>query len=564
MGLVALFSLRFGLRVVTSSLQNLANEAMHIAQGQLDRPLQMNGVDEIGQLRRSFEQMRVSLQARLEELNRLLLVSQGVASSLEMQDAVHPVLEAALATGASAVRVVLAAAPEEDMPTRFALGPLREAYAHLDEQILNRTQHQEILVLSHLSRGQLLKLDPGKPAPASILAVGLRHENQFYGVLWAAYDTLHIFSDADVRFISTLAGQAALAAANNYLYLTAQIGRQRLASILASTPDPVLVTDQQDRLLLANPAARLALGFDASDKEGQPIQAVIQQKSLLDVLLTDSSDKQSAEVALANGQTYFATASPVMADGRLVGRVCILRDVTHFKELDRMKSEFVNTVSHDLRSPLTLIRGYATMLETVGALNEQQKSYSGKIVVGVENMARLVNNLLDLGRIEAGVGLMLETVSLMEIFERITSPLQMLAAHKQIRLSAEPSLQPGTVIEADQALLQQAMYNLVENAIKYTPAGGSVTARIRLLDPRTMRFEVQDTGIGITEADKARLYEKFFRGSQREARAEKGSGLGLAIVRSIIERHGGKIWFESEAGKGTTFFVEIPLAQPKE
>jgi signal transduction histidine kinase len=243
--------------------------------------------------------------------------------------------------------------------------------------------------------------------------------------------------------------------------------------------------------------------------------------------------------------------------------VCILRDVTHLKELDTLKSDFVATVSHDLRSPLTLLRGYATMLEMVGELNEQQKGYTSKIVAGVENMARLVNNLLDLGRIEIGVGLQIEAVPVLDILDRVTSALQLQASQKEITLEVETSRDMPRTVEADQALLHQAVYNLVENALKYTPNRGRVTIRVRPA-PDSLTFEVIDTGIGISPPDLPHLFEKFYRGKQREARAQHGTGLGLAIVHSIVERHGGRVWVESELGQGSTFFLRIPLTQPKE
>lgn len=565
LAVVALVSLRLGLKAITNSMQTLASEAVRIAQGQLDHPLPVEGVDEVGQLRRAFEQMRASLQARLEELNRLLLVSQGVASSLEMGDAVEPVMEAILATGASTVRVVtslsVAQDVERDAPSIFALGPAKGQYAYLDEQVVQLTRQQERVILTNVNRARGLDLRPGA-APASLIAFPLRHENRYYGVLWAAYDHQRLFSETDVRFLTTLAGQAALAASNNHLFLSAEVGRQRLAAILASTPDPVLVTDHLNRLLLANPAAWQTLGPAVGTGEGQPIERVVSQQPLLDVLQATSPDKLSAEVTLPSGQVFLATASPVLADGRSVGRVCILRDVTHFKELDTMKTEFVNTVSHDLRSPLTLMRGYATMLEMVGELNEQQHGYVKKMITGVENMSRLVNNLLDLGRIEVGVGLQLEMVPLLDIVERVTSTLQMQASQKEIELSVTLPQNTVPLIQADQALFQQAIYNLVENAIKYTPQGGTVSVRVSIVDD-AMLFEVQDTGIGIAPIDQPRLFEKFYRGGQREAREQKGSGLGLAIVKSIAERHGGKVWLESQLGKGSTFFLQVPLRQTK-
>ena len=139
-------------------------------------------------------------------------------------------------------------------------------------------------------------------------------------------------------------------------------------SILASSPDPVLVTDQRDRLLLTNPAAWQVLGLGLETDEGEPIDAVIKQSELVELLRSNSAEMQSTEINLPGGRIYLATATSVLAEGQRVGRVCVLRDITHFKELDTLKSEFVSTVSHDLRSPLTLMRGYATMLEMVGQL----------------------------------------------------------------------------------------------------------------------------------------------------------------------------------------------------
>ncbi len=566
LSLIALVLLRIGLRVVTGSLQTLASEANRIAQGNLDHPLQVEGVDEVGQLRRAFEQMRVSLQARLEELNGLLRVSHGVASSLEMQDAVKPVLEAILSIGANSVRVVLSpnVLPETlvELPSRFSLGSARDSYAHLDDQVLALAQRQEQIVLPNLSRSREISLDTSLPQPLALLAVALRHENRYYGVVWAGFEQPRMFSESDVRFVTTLAGQAALAVANAHLYLNVEASRRQLEAIINSTPDPVVVTDHHNRLLLANRAAALALRIPDSKSDGEPTEKVIKLKPLLGLLQATSSGNQSAELILSDKRTYLATASSVVVEGQSVGRVCILRDVTHFKELDNMKSEFVATVSHDLRSPLTLMRGYATMLDMVGELNEQQQGYVKKIISGVENMSRLVNNLLDLGRIEIGVGLQVESVPVLDILERVTGAVQLQAGQKNISLNIELPKDMPHAVEADSALLHQAVYNLVENAIKYTPAGGHVTLRARP-EPNHLVLEIEDSGIGISADDLPRLFEKFYRGKQREARAQHGTGLGLAIVHSIAESHGGRVWVESEIGKGSKFYLQIPLTQPK-
>lgn len=565
LGLIALISLRVNLRTVTGSLQNLATEAKYLSTGQLDRALSVEGEDEVSELRRAFEQMRLSLQARLADLSRLLVASQGVASSLSLGDALRPVLEAVVDNGASSARIILLRemllTPAETQ-LKFADGTEQDVYMHLDQQMLALAEQQERIVMATLTRTRGLVLDPNLPHPESLIALALRHENRYYGVLWAAYDKQRIFTDADIRFMSTLASQASLAVTNIRLFLAVELGRRQLEAILNSTPDPVLVTDAANRLILANPAAESVFGVTIHRGERPEFEKTIQVTGLNELIRASSAERHSAEISTPDGKTYLAMASPMMADGKTVGRVCILRDVTQLKEIDTLKSDFVSTVSHDLRSPLTLMRGYATMLELAGELNDQQKSYTKMIVQGVDNMAKLVNNLLDLGRIDFGVGLQVQSIPVLDILERVTSSLQMQAKQKQISLGVEIPRDLPHAIEADQALLQQALYNLVENALKYTPEGGEVTIHLKN-DPPALVFAVEDSGIGIPRSDLPRLFEKFYRGTNREALAKRGTGLGLAIVKSIAERHGGKVWVESEVGKGSTFYLLVPWMQPK-
>lgn len=570
LSLIVCLLLHLSTRQVARSLNNLADEATNISQGELDRPIQLGREDEVGRLRNAFEQMRLSLKARLGELNRLLLVSQGVASSLDISQAVQPVLEAALSTGACSARVVLlpSVIPELEgdgqSALKYSLGPAGEAYELLDDQILEIVRQQDRVTLTNLYRPRLLQFPHTFVPPAALLAVALRQENTYYGALWVAFDQAHNFSWEEVHFFITLAGYAALAASNARLFLSAEVGKQRLEAILNSTPDPVLVTDQKGRLLLANPATWKALGYGMEWEQGQPIERVVSQPELLQLMLYSTSDEpHPVEVVLPDGKIYSATVSNVLAEGSSVGRVCVMRDVSRFKDLDALKSEFVATVSHDLRSPLTLMRGYTTMLELVGQLNEQQIGYVHKILGSVENMSRLVNNLLDLGRIEAGIGLRLEQVSVPEIVENVVNNLQLMASQQKVEMGVDMDKSALPSLEADPALLQQALLNLVDNAIKYTESGGSIQIKVRVGDNR-MVFEVSDTGVGISPVDQVHLFEKFYRGIKIGSHQARGSGLGLAIVKSIVDRHNGQVWVESQLGKGSTFFMSFPLKQPKQ
>jgi PAS domain S-box-containing protein len=498
-----------------------------------------------------------------------LNASQGVASTLNLEGSLRPVLESALINGATASRVVLEPSVVPDLNSdlthsrSFGYGPSAESYAALDDQILALVKQKDVVKLTSLTHPRILTVQPGTPRPESILAVALRHENLFFGALWNAYHQPHQFGEEEIRYMTTLAGQAALATANARLFLTAEIGRLRLEAILIANPDPILVTDQNDNLLLTNPAARHLININTNNSIGKPVDEVIAEKSLVALLKAKSTDQQSAEISFPGGAVYFATATTMLRDNKRVGHVCILRDVTTFKRLDTMKSEFVSTVSHDLRSPLTLIQGYASMLPIVGDLNDQQSNYLRKINVETEKITRLVNSVLNLSRIESGTGLQLEKRPIPEIFERVINSLQARAAQKRIRLVTGGDNDALQVIEADQDLLHQAMFNLVENAIKFSAAESEILLSAKL-DQDQVTFVIQDHGIGIAPTDQRRIFEKFYHTSQKGAEFDAGSGLGLAIAKSIVDRHGGKIWVESKLGQGSTFYFTLPVnhAQP--
>ncbi|MCK4488660.1 MAG: GHKL domain-containing protein, partial [Anaerolineales bacterium] len=320
--------------------------------------------------------------------------------------------------------------------------------------------------------------------------------------------------------------------------------------------------DHQDNLLLTNPVAGELIGLEGELGIGEKIEQVTKHQELIELLNDSAAGKISKEVKLDDGRVFLATASPVISGEHQLGRVCVLRDISQLKEMDELKSDFVATVSHDLRSPLTLMRGYATMLEMVGELNEQQQNYVHKIITGVESMSHLVQNLLDLGRIEAEVGLKLDMVSAPDIVTEITDTFKIRASQKKINLRVSPPNQTIPFISADKALLQQALRNLVDNAINFNQQGGEVWVRYQMEEGRII-FEVEDSGIGISPVDQQRLFEKFYRVESREKDKQGGTGLGLAIVKSIAERHGGDAWVESELGSGSTFYLAIPVRQPE-
>ena len=197
------------------------------------------------------------------------------------------------------------------------------------------------------------------------------------------------------------------------------------------------------------------------------------------------------------------------------------------------------------------------MLEMVGHLNEQQNTYVRKIIGGVENMSHMVNNLLDLGRIEAGVGLQRVNCVLADVVKEVYEEARSRALVYDLDLKTEINTERSML--ADPALIKRTISNLIDNAMKYTPSGGSITVG---LDERadSVILRVSDTGIGIAPADQGRLFEKFYRVKRRDTLDIKGSGLGLSIVKSIAEWHGGRVWVDSQLGQGSTFYMALPIS----
>ncbi len=562
--ILVVLALRLGIKPITKSVRSLSHQAALISQGELSNPMNINSVDELGQLAYSFEQMRIRLRDRLEELKQLLLSSQSVSKHLDIHAAIQPILHAMLGNNASHARAVLVRQVTADQLSSpflpIGIGQENQATEALDRQLFEMMRKQTVLPISNLSRFKRFAI-PGNTIPGALMAISLLHENQYFGVIWLAFDSPRTFKDEEIQFYKTLASQAGMAAANAQLYATAELGRQRFEAVLNSTPDPVMVFDDANYLILINPAAKQLAGLFKETTPGLKMDAIIEHEDLLELLQRDTVNRDtSREIQLSNRRVFFTTVSSVMRNDQLVGKVCLLRDITHFKEVDTFKSDIVSTVSHDLRSPLTLMRGYASMLQMVGEINEQQRSYIAKIVSGVDSMSKLVNNLLDLGRIDAGIGLKVERMNPINLAEQVVLELQPYANQKNIELILDYSINRDTSIDADAGLVQQALYNVVENALKYNPLGGLVKVNLSKNDGHVL-FEISDNGIGIAPIDLPHLFEKFYRSGRREAYNLRGTGLGLAIVKSIIERHNGKVWVESKLGRGSSFYLELPVRQ---
>ena len=334
--------IRVSLLTITRKLSQLSAQAGMIAEGHLESVVQFSGVDEVGRLGKSFEQMRLSLKSRLEEQTNLLNVSQGVAANLQISEAVLPILRAALGEAAVSARIILVPDVRMDLSkdpyVRFGAGPSAEVFSHLDGQIFELMRSQDVLTISNTARIRRIITTGGKPHPMSLVACSLKFENNYFGTLWIGFDHPHGYTADEVRFYSTLANEAALAAANARLYASAEVGRRRFEAVLYSTPEPVLVFDEKDRLLLLNPAARQVPGLVNSSNPGTAVQDVLSSPELIQLVNEPLEDRSvSLEITLPNARIYQVGVAPVTGQDMLLGKVIVLRDITHYKELDTIK-----------------------------------------------------------------------------------------------------------------------------------------------------------------------------------------------------------------------------------
>jgi len=548
-------------RDITRPITELVSASETLAAGGNWRPETIEERDdEIGQLTKAFAHMQRSIKQRLNELSLLLGVSHDVSTSIDISQGMPAILRGAIrGSGAAGARAVITS-PSGGYPLTYGEGAAVEEMAALDRPIRKALRRSAELLLETPQeiRAALQLAETADLPVAALLALPLYAKERFQGVLWLGYRSPHTFDATERSLLKTLAGQAAVLVDNARLYATAESGRRRLSAVLESTSDAVIVTDRTQRILLVNRATEQLFQLKASEVNGRPVADVIPVPSLVDALTNKSEQQPNREVPLADGRVFYTSTSTIIgSDSQVMGRVAVLHDISHLKEIDAMKSDFVSTVSHDLRSPLTFMRGYATMLPMVGELNDKQQDYVDKIMGGIDQMAKLVNDLLDLGRIESGVKLRNQAIEVEPLLADLATEFWQHAHLNGIKL--EVGVEPKElVLIADKPLLRQALTNLLTNAIKYAPDSGDMKLCAERLAEEVV-FSVADHGPGIPEQDQMRLFERFYRVKERGTEKVKGSGLGLAIVKSIAERHGGRAWVQSKRGQGSTFYIAIPV-----
>ncbi len=361
---------------------------------------------------------------------------------------------------------------------------------------------------------------------------------------------------------------------------------KRLAGILESAMDAIVTIDEDQRIALFNPGAEKLFGWPAARVIGQPLDLLIPERfqaahreHVLEFRRSGVSARAMGKLPTlsarrANGDEFLIEATISQLEiGRRKLCTAIVRDITerkraeealvHAKEeaerVSRFKDQFLSTMSHELRTPLNAVLGFAELLadERYGPLNERQRRYASHIREGGQHLLRLINDILDLSRIEAGrLELAFEEVPVQTAFAEVLSGLRPLADKKSQTLSQQ--VEAGLAVRADATRFKQMLMNLVGNAIKFTPEGGCIELTARSGDGQA-RVEVRDTGPGIPPEEQKRIFEAFYQ-LRHGGKATQGTGLGLAITERLVELHDGKLGLESQPGQGSCFYFTLPVA----
>ena len=375
-------------------------------------------------------------------------------------------------------------------------------------------------------------------------------------------------------FISmTKARTEELRAENREVQIQSRIAaaeKNHTEAIIFSITDAVIVTNRFDELILANESAEGLLGFKLESSLRKNIDRIIFDGTLVRLIRETRSHRRNFTRKVVEHcidqkgapRTFNITLSCVAApNAEVSGVVAVLHDVTREKEIARMKTDFVSNVSHELKTPLASIKAYVEMLVDGEAEDEDTRGEFYEIIsTETDRLHRLIENILNISRIESGVvRIAREPMSLTSVAKQVLDVVTPHARSKDIAI--EEQLAPVYYqVEADRDMIYQATMNLVSNAVKYTPAGGKVTVRVRVDERRGVAVcEVADTGLGIPAADLPHIFDKFYR-VRANRKLAKGTGLGLTLVKHIIETaHDGKLSVTSEEGKGSTFSFELPV-----
>jgi two-component system NtrC family sensor kinase len=491
----------------------------------------------------------------LETLQRL---GNTITSSLDLDSVLTAIVDAAVElTGAEEGSLMLLDDATGELYMR--------ASRNFQEEFVRtfRLPVQDSSIGSVLSSGQPLLIDEQslQKIKTSYLVHGLVYVplklgSAVIGVLGVSNRTeRRSFKDHDLTLLSAMGEYAVIAIHNAGLYSATTAERNKLETILTRVEDGVVVLDQESRLVLVNSVARSAFGLDNKDLIGERFEDHFKDEEMTRLVeMAGASLSNRMEVTVADGRVFSGHLTPIPD----VGMTITLHDITYLKQLDKIKSDFVGTVSHDLRSPLTAIMGYVELIERAGPVNERQVDFIRRVHQNVQNITRLIDDLLHLGQIESGLDLTKERIPVGQLIKIILDEYQSRLTGKN--LTIECSLPDSALyLIGNPVQMRQMFEKLLDNAVKYSMTGGHIDI-LGAVEQNQVILQVRDSGVGIPSVDMPFIFDKFYRGSNVAGEVQ-GTGLGLAIVKSIVESHKGRIWVDSTLGEGATFTIVMPVAE---
>lgn len=412
-----------------------------------------------------------------------------------------------------------------------------------------------------------------------VVGLPLLFEDELLGMIYL-FRTEYAFTQLDWQFLQGFADQAAVAVRNSRLYHQLETERSRLATIVENSAHGILILDAERRVLVINQALAAMLGVTPQSCVGKGCQEVL---NLQDVQGDDICQMENftgfpnreslhceGDLQRPGGSrlTVSVTYTPLYDDEeRLVNIIVNVHDITRFREEEEIKSTFTSIISHELKTPVALIKGYAQTLARPDATWDAETARQSLQVIEEEadRLESLINNLLDVSRIQAsGLRLDYADVNLERLARKVVEAYRTQTVDHQLEVDFPAAL---PLVWGDEERLRQVLTNLVSNAIKYSPQGGLIRIGGWLEQPagatdhtRVVLY-IADQGIGIPASDLPKIFDRFYRVDSSLRRSTAGAGLGLYLAKAIVEAHGGQIWAHSESGKGTTFFIGLPVEQ---
>ncbi len=408
----------------------------------------------------------------------------------------------------------------------------------------------------------------GKSQARSALCVPLLYNDDVLAVLTMLHPTPAHFTDYHLRLVTIIANQATVAVRNAQLFNQMLRQQQQLETILHTIPDYLLVLDESSKIVLVNDAAvELFSGEQTGSLIGQPVANYLHLdsvfSSILEVLENPVLDGQTWSFDVRSERQrrdFLVTVSAwEHPSGDTAGYIVIMRDITTMRDLNRFKDEMLKLASHDLRSPLALIVGYASLIALDEAEDLPTQPYLDAIMRATERMQGLLDDMLRVEQIRKSPLEMDQQIDFADLVGTAVEHMRPAAEQKRQALDTDIWLEDAPAVTINPVLIREAMENLIGNALKYTPEGGHVTVRAFSQDAY-LNFNVEDNGIGIPAEHLPRIFETFYRAKQSGSEGVEGRGLGLSLVKTIIERHQGEVWVESNQGKGSRFGFWIPVA----